>query len=101
MASLGYPYWELIHHSGKPACYCTTMPLLSGVNTPEKFHTAIELACKESKKGLLLFSITQKDPHHQMYLEELKHYTEATITPTVSRHHGGYPCWFVCLPLHD
>ena len=101
MLQLGHSYMGLTQHGGKPACYCTTMPLPYGVNTPKKFHKAIELACQESQKGLLLMSIAVQDGPYEMWLEELKHYPEATITPTVSRHHGGYPCWFVCLPLHD
>jgi len=88
----------LQHHGSRPACYCTSVPLVNVLNTPERFHKAIELAALESQRGLLLLSITKRDLHHKMWLEELKEY-EHTIIETKSRHHGNYKCWFVCIPM--
>ena len=74
------------------------MPLSGVVNTPERFHKAIELATEECQRGVLLMSITEQDSPHKMWLEQLQEYKH-TVVETKSRHHGNYKCWFVCIPM--
>lgn len=95
--SLGHGI-SVVNHTARPACYCTSVPLMAIFNTPKRFHKAIELAALESQRGVMLLSITEQDTHHEMWLEELREYKH-TIVETKSRHHGDYKCWFVCIPM--
>lgn len=80
-------------------CYITRIVVKDTIDTIEKVHKFIELTSKECRKGILMFSVTEKDKNNKVFREAMDEYEGVTITECVSRWHGDYKCWMISLPV--
>lgn len=98
----GIDDWLLKHCGGaEEPCYVTRVKVQACVNTVEKAHVLIEVAADESQKGMLLFSVTDRDGEAtcKALRDAASEYEGATCTECLTRHHGDYKCWLICIPI--
>lgn len=105
LKAIGYlnPEYMLTHcGGGQEPCYVTKAPVRGCINTVEKAHVLIEVAADESQKGLLVFSVTDRDGADtcKAMRDAASEYEGATCTECLTRHHGQYKCWLICIPIY-
>lgn len=79
-------------------CYCTRVAVKNTIK-PGDIHEFIRIAAKRSKKGILVCSVTERDHFPKEWLAAAEEYEGATVTQTISRWHGDYKCWLICIPV--
>lgn len=79
-------------------CYITRCRVIDVLMNPEDIHYFIEQSAEWNKRGILIFSVTEKDKNHKLFLEAAAMYEGVTITQCQSRLHGDYLCWMIAIP---
>ncbi len=92
------PVWDGLDDSnGDIPCYCNRYSVIDSINTKKKIELYLQVAEKEAaewKVELVMFSVTEKDKHHKLWLEVA---TEQglVVVETHSKHEGRYKCWMI------
>ena len=83
-------------------CYMERLCTPLWVTTEEQIFDVIDGVMEDRHHGVLLISVTSKEPHHQLWIDSImNNYEEATLVKGNSRHQGGYDVWCMMIPMHD
>ena len=79
-------------------CYVTRVTVSGKLNKYEWIDEFIQLSAQCNKRGILVFSVTERDANHKLFLEVANTYEGVTVTECKSRWHGDYKCWMIWIP---
>lgn len=71
--------------------------ILDSLNQSINSYAARDNRCQ----GIIVVSLTEKDPNWKEYLEVIEGYNNVAITTTQSKLHGTYQCWMCCIPVFE
>lgn len=79
-------------------CYGVRFSVENCINTKELILQYMELAkahaFKDGKSRMTIFSVTQRDKHHKLWLETVKDMPNVYVLKVKSRH-ADYWCWMI------
>jgi hypothetical protein len=89
---LGYNCLTLTEHL---PCHTSRLTVTDSIKTLSGIRKFIDLARQLDNKGLVMFSVTERDIYHKKWLKVAAENSDAQIVETVSRWHGDYKCWMI------
>lgn len=79
-------------------CYVTRVVVHGKIMDKEYLDYFIQQSAEWNKRGILVFSVTERDENNVVFREVASQYEGVSIIECKSRWHGEYKCWMICIP---